>query len=112
MALHAGATGVPQHDDIFFVDPFTVEVPVRSRDKATDDEILAMAISLHVHGQRRAVECRNENGHLLLDHGFIRTMAARLIRSGFEYIDSETKEEVTVKDRRFTLKVVFAGPAY
>jgi hypothetical protein len=106
MALNIGPVDVVDPGDIFFLDPFAVEVPVGRKVKATDDAILEMAISFHKYGQRRAVECCNREGHLLLEHGYIRLMAARLTRSGFSYVDSETKQQVKVKDRRFALKAV------
>jgi hypothetical protein len=102
-----------QPGDIFFVDPFAVEVreELRGGQQSTNDDIMDMAVSLHIHGQRRAVECRQiEDNRLLLDHGFTRTFAARLIRSGFKYIDTETKLEIKIKDKNFKLKVVILGP--
>jgi hypothetical protein len=58
------------------------------------------------HPQRRTVECRKTNDdRLFLVHGFVRTAAARLIRSGFKYIDPETQAEVTVKNKRYKLWV-------
>lgn len=95
--------------DIFFVDPFDIEVPEeRTRhDPATDQAVLEMAMSFHTHGQRRPVVCRRQDdAKLVLDQGFIRMAAARLVRRGFKYFDSETKRQIEVKDRRFTLKVI------
>ena len=92
-------------DDIYFVDPFEIEI--LSRKVRPDKEILDMAISMHTHGQRRAVECRRaEDGGLRLVHGSIRTYAARLIHSGFAYMDPVTNANLRVKDRKFRLKAV------
>jgi hypothetical protein len=69
-----------------------------------------MAISLHVHGQRRTVECqKTRDSRLVLIHGFVRTATARLIRSGFRFLDPDTNAEVKVKDKRFKLWVVITA---
>jgi hypothetical protein len=97
--------------DVFFVAPSEIVI---SDDLCVasepTDEILEMAVSLHTHGQRRPVEChKEEDGRLSLVHGFIRTAAARLIRSGFRCIDPDTKTEIVVRDRRFKLWVVITN---
>lgn len=99
----------PRSGDIYFVDPFAIVIH-RNTDDPPNSEIVDMAVSMHVHGQRRAVECRMiEGDHLLLEHGSIRTAAARLICTGFKYRDPETKMEVAVKNKKFKLKVVISN---
>jgi hypothetical protein len=98
-----------QDGDLFFVDPSLIEVDedLPGRQDPPAEEVVDMAISLHTHGQRRAVECRRFGvNRFLLVHGFVRTAAARLIRTGFKYTDPETNTEVKVKDKRFKVWVV------
>ena len=103
------ASDGPRRGDIFFVDPFAIEIHRDLRDPPTS-EIRSMAVSMHLHGQRRAVECSKVEGdRLRLDHGFIRTAAARLICSGFTYMDPESRQDVKIKDKRFKLKVAISN---
>ncbi len=108
MALDANNDDV-QDGDLYFVDPFLIEVgeDLAGRQEPPTEAVVEMAISLHTHGQRRAVECRRIGDNRFdLVHGRVRTAAARLIRTGFKYTDPETKCEVKVKDKRFKVWVV------
>ncbi|MCO6459282.1 MAG: hypothetical protein J5I93_28565 [Pirellulaceae bacterium] len=94
--------------DIYIVDPLLVEIgeELSRQQSRSTEEIVAMAISLHTQGQRRAVECRKVEGdRLVLAHGYVRTMAARMVCSGFKHT-SQNGAEVRIKDRRFKLKVI------
>ncbi len=71
------------------------------------DMIMEMAVSLFIHGQRRAVECcKCKDDRWLLHHGLLRTIAGRMVRLGFKYINPQTGYEMAIRDKRFRLKVV------
>jgi ParB-like chromosome segregation protein Spo0J len=105
MALKLNAGQDVKRGDFFFVDPFQVIVKeeLRGRHKPpTDEQIIQMAESMLEFGQRQPVECRKVEGNkLLLNLGFTRTAAARLIRTGFTGTDGKYKQ-----DAKFKLKVV------
>ena len=109
MFMNDNVRDVVMRGDIFFVDPFAIDVHGDLHDPPLP-EVTDMAVSMHLHGQRRVVECTKVDGHRLrLDHGVIRTRAAQLICSGFKYIDPATNKEVVIKDKRFKLKVVISN---
>src|SRR5687768_5143984 len=113
--MNAAPAADVMSDDLYFVDPDLIEV-LEGQDrprKRTQKEIVEMAVSLHTHGQCRAVECyRDETGRWVLGHGYVRTLAARLIRSGFKFTHPETGGEVRVKDKKFKLWVVISNPGH
>src|SRR4051812_22350646 len=93
--------------DYFFVDPFEVIVKeeLRGRRKPpTEEAIIDMATSMNDHGQQQPVQVRKaDNNRIMLNLGFTRTAAARLIRTGFvcEDEDGGVRE---IKDEEFKLK--------
>lgn len=95
--------------DFFYVDPFKVIVKEENRGRAfppTPEKIIEKALSMRDMGQIQPVVCRVvEDKKLMLDAGFTRTAAARLIRTGFDYKD-ENGEKQNYKDEDFKLKVV------
>jgi ParB-like chromosome segregation protein Spo0J len=107
MATKINAGDDVKRGDFFWVDPTEVIVreELRGRQKPpTEADIISMAESLMDHGQRQPVECRKiENNRLLLNMGFTRTAAARLIRTGF--IGTEGSER---RDENFKLKVILS----
>jgi ParB-like chromosome segregation protein Spo0J len=107
MALKVNAGDDLKRGDYFFVDPFQVIVKeeLRGRHKPpTDEAIIDMAESMMEHGQRQPVECRKvQDDRLMLNLGFTRTAAARVIRTGFVGSDGEKKQ-----DAEFKLKVVIS----
>lgn len=107
MATKINAGDDVKRGDFFWVDPTEVIVKeeLRGRQKPpTEGDIISMAESLMDHGQRQPVECRKvENNRLLLNMGFTRTAAARLIRTGF--IGTEGSER---RDENFKLKVILS----
>lgn len=93
--------------DFLAVNPSEIEVgDMNDSDLPSNAKVVAMAISLHLHGQRQAVECRLlDDSRLLLVHGYVRTGAARLLRVGFEYTDPVTTTKTKIKNRNFKLWV-------
>lgn len=109
MTTNSFIRGEVEQGDIFFVDPFSIEIGDERavQNKQATDMIVEMAVSLFIHGQRRAVECRKSNDdRWLLQHGLLRTIAGRMICLGFKYKDPPTGAEIAVRDKRFRLKVV------
>jgi ParB-like chromosome segregation protein Spo0J len=106
MATKINAGDDMKRGDFFFVDPYQVIVKDELRGRhtpPTEQQIVDMAMSMSDNGQRQAVECRKiENDKLLLNLGFTRTAAARLLREGF------TVEGKEYKDAEFKLKVVLS----
>lgn len=104
MAIKINAGSNVKRGDYFSVDPFEIVVreELRGRHKPpTDDRIVNRALSILDHGQIQAVECRRDEKHrLILNSGFTRTAAVRLIRTGFDY------EGVHYHDPDFMLKVL------
>ena len=103
----------PREWEVLSVDPFEIEISdVCQSSSPSCDVIVAMALSFHLHGQRKAVECRlTEDNRLLLVHGRVRTEAARLLRVGFEHAESGSNEKKKLLHRRFKLWVaVSEGP--
>jgi hypothetical protein len=106
----AANESIPQADDLYLVDPCEIDLSGHGSREATGAEVMAMAISLHQHGQRRAVECRKVDGDKIqLVHGFVRVAAARLIRAGFRYNDPVSGEERMVKENQFKVWAVLSG---
>lgn len=103
MAVKFEAGPDVKRGDLFFVDPYEVIVREELRGRhlpPSEPDIIERAVSLHDHGQIQPVECRRENGKLLLTLGFTRCAAARLIRHGFIGPDG-----VERKDEKFVLQV-------
>lgn len=97
--------------DLLFVDPFQVIVKeeLRGRHKApSEEQILQRALSMMTHGQIQPVDARkNADKQLVLNAGFTRTAAARLIRTGF--VNPETGVEMKDEAFMLQLKVVDAN---
>lgn len=106
MAVKLDAGDVVRRD-YFMVNPFEITVKEELRGRhtpPTEQDIIEMAESLLDHGQQQPVQCRKFEGNkLLLNLGFTRMAAARLIVSGFT--DSTGTER---KDEAFRLKVVLS----
>lgn len=103
MALRISAGDDVKRGDVFFIDPAQVivknELRGRSRPPAPD-AIIRRAINMLEVGQLQPVEARRvEQNHLMLNLGFTRTAAARLIREGFDH------EGVHYGDPQFMLQV-------
>lgn len=100
--INAGAD--VKRGDFFFVDPFSVIVKDENRGRAfppTPQQIIDKAVSILDQGQIQPVVCRCvQDNKLLLNAGFTRCAAVRLIRTGFEY------EGQRFHDPEFKLKVV------
>lgn len=108
MAVKISAGDDVKRGDLFFVDPFQVEVKEDLRGRCQppcEDSVKNLAVSMLQHGQLQAVVARRvENNRLLLTAGFTRCAAARLIRTGFTHQD-EHGENQDYKDEEFKLKV-------
>ncbi len=91
--------------DLYLIDPNEILITeeLRGRHKApSEEDIVAMAVSLLDHGQQQPVACRRVDGKRVKLHaGFTRANAARLIRSGFT--DDQGKHR---QDAEFKLKCV------
>jgi ParB-like chromosome segregation protein Spo0J len=89
MAKQIEAGSDVKRADMFIVDPFEVEVREELRGRHTppsEEDVIALALSILADGQRQPVECRSIAGkRLLLTLGFTRMAAIRLIREGFEW---------------------------
>ncbi len=107
MAISINAGDV-KRSDYFFVDPFEVHIREDLRGRSTppsDSDIIDLAESLVDNGQRTPVECRRQpDKTLLLNAGFTRTVAARLIRKGFKRNDTGEP----CQDADFALKVILS----
>lgn len=104
MAMKVVAGENMKRGDLFYVNPFEIEVreDLRGRIEAPlPEDIIDRAVSLLTHGQLQPVVCRRKpDNRLLLTAGFTRTAAARLIRDGFK--DHDGKE---CKDENFMIQV-------
>lgn len=108
MAVKINAGSEVKRGDMYFVDPYEIIIKEELRGRhtpPTPEQIMELAISMVENGQRQAVECRKTIGdRLLLNLGFTRTAAARLIRTGFEdasgknYHDPNFLVKVTLSD--------------
>lgn len=107
MAVKVNAGDDLKRGDIFFVNPFEIEVREENRGRQfppTEEEIIELALSMFDKGNIEPVECRKfDDNRLMLTLGFTRMAAARLIRKGFK--DSEGNEFC---DAKFKLKVTLA----
>jgi ParB-like chromosome segregation protein Spo0J len=103
VATKINAGGTEKRGDLWFVDPYQVQVSEELRGRRrppADDAIIEMACSLLEHGQLQPVLTRRDGqGRLVLTLGFTRTAAARLIRDGFTDPDGTER-----RDERFMLK--------
>lgn len=74
--------------DTFRCDPFSIKVVEENRGRRlppTDEQVVDRALSMLEYGQLEPVECRKEpaDKSLVLNSGFTRVAASRLIRQGF-----------------------------
>ena len=107
MASKINAGEDMKRGDLYFVDPYQIIVKeeLRGRSKPpTEEQIIELAESMMNNGQRQPVECRKtSDSRLLLNLGFTRNAAARLIREGFTNFKGEHRQ-----DENFKLKVVIS----
>jgi ParB/RepB/Spo0J family partition protein len=95
-----------KRSDLYSVDPFSIVIneELRGRVKAPNDQaIMELARSFKEHGQIAPVEVRRAGKELLVNSGFTRTMAARLLVKGF------TLDGTEYQDEKFLLKVLVSN---
>lgn len=104
MAAKINAGNDVRRGDLFFINPFEIQVSEDLRGRRLpppDDAIIEMACSLLDHGQQTPVNARRvKDNRLSLVAGFTRTAAARLIRDGFTDPDGNER-----RDANFALQV-------
>lgn len=109
--------GQKKRADFYFVDPAEIKVrsDLRGRWIPPDDrQIINLAISMHVYGQIQSCEVRvmdiaGVKNVAVLNSGFTRCAAARLLREGFTIPEDWADIELTKEDAEAKVKVIAPG---